>query len=114
MKIVSYVFWRVSLLRPEKKVLVVCLAGALEKKSSSHLSGGCAIVITTGKKVLVVCLAGAQSLLQPEIKSSRRLSGGCVIVITTGKKIVLVVCLAGVRMLLRPEKKFCHTSLILA
>ena len=62
-----------SLLRPEKKVLVVCLAGARsllrpEKKiqssvwrvcgsyydrkikSSSHLSGGCAIVITTGKK----------------------------------------------------------------
>ena len=28
MKIMSYVFWRVSLLRPEKKVLVVCLAGA--------------------------------------------------------------------------------------
>ncbi len=64
----SYVFRRVSSLRPEKKnlvvclagarslsqpekkVLVVCLAGALEKKSSSHLSGGCAIVIMTGKK----------------------------------------------------------------
>ena len=44
-----------SLLRPEKKVLVVCLAGAQsllrpEKKSSSRLSGECAIVITTGKK----------------------------------------------------------------
>jgi hypothetical protein len=54
------------LLRPEKKVLVVCLAGARSllrpekksscdryydrKKSSSRLSGGCAIVITTGKK----------------------------------------------------------------
>ncbi len=52
-----------QLLRPEKKVLVVCLAGAQsllrpEKKSSSRLSGRCAIVITTGKKVLVVCLAG--------------------------------------------------------
>ena len=53
-----------SLLRPEKKLLVVCLAGAQsslrpKKKSSSHLSGGCAIVITTGKKkVLVICLAG--------------------------------------------------------
>ncbi len=39
-----------------------------KKKSSSHLSGGCAIVITTGKK------------------SFSRLSGGCAIVITTGKK----------------------------
>ena len=44
MKIMSYVFRRVSLLRPEKK-------------SSSCLSGGCAIIITTRKKVLVVCLA---------------------------------------------------------
>ncbi len=56
-----------SLLRPEKKVLVVCLVGALsllrpEKKSSSRLSGGCAIVITTGTKVLVVYLAGARLL----------------------------------------------------
>ena len=55
-----------------KKVLI-CLAGAQsllrpEKKSSSRLSGGCAIVITTGKK------------------SSSCLSGGCAIVITTGKK----------------------------
>ncbi len=62
-----------SLLRPEnKKVPVICLAGRrsllrLEKKSSSRLSGGCAIVITTGKK------------------NSSRLSGGCTIVITTGK-----------------------------
>ncbi len=39
-----------------------------EKKSSSRLSGGCAIIITTGKK------------------SSSRLSGGCAIVIMTGKK----------------------------
>jgi hypothetical protein len=44
-----------SFLQPEKnKVLVVCLAGArlllqLEKKRSSRLSGGCAIIITTGK-----------------------------------------------------------------
>ena len=55
-----------SLLRLEKKFLVICLAGPRsllrpEKKSSSCLSGGCAIVITTGKKVLVVCLAGARS-----------------------------------------------------
>ncbi len=48
------------------------------KESSSRLSGGCAIVITTGKG-----------------KSSCRLSGGYAIVITTGKKKVLVVCLAG-------------------
>ncbi len=74
MKIMSYVFRRISSLRPEKKeVLVVCLADARsllrpEKKSSSHLSGKCAIVIMTGKK------------------SSSRLSGGCAIVITTGKK----------------------------
>ncbi len=45
----------------KKKVLV-------RKKSSSHLSGRCAIVITTGKKI------------------STCLSGGCAIVITTGKK----------------------------
>ncbi len=38
------------------------------KKSSSCLSGGCMIIITTGKKVLVLCLAGAQSLLRPEKK----------------------------------------------
>ncbi len=77
-----------------------------KKRSSSHLSGGCAIAITTGKK------------------SSSRLSGGCAIVIMTGKKNfqssvwrvrdsyynqkkkkVLVICLAGARSLLRPEKK---------
>ncbi len=39
------------------------------KKSSSRLSCGCTIVITTEKKkVLVVCLAGARSLLRPENK----------------------------------------------
>jgi hypothetical protein len=42
-----------------------------KKKSSSHLSGRCAIVITTGKKkVLVFCLVGARSLLRPEKISS--------------------------------------------
>ncbi len=65
-----------------KKVLVTCLAGARsllqpDKKSSSRLSGGCAIVITTGKK------------------SSSRLYGGCAIVITIEKINILVVCLAG-------------------
>ena len=77
----------------KKKDTVVCLAGARsllrpEKKSSSRLSGECAIVITTEeKKYTVVCLAGAQSLLRPE------------------KKEDTVVCLAGARSLLRSEKK---------
>ncbi len=44
-----------SLLRPEKKVLVICLAGARS-------------LIRPEKKVLVVCLAGAQSLLRSENK----------------------------------------------
>ncbi len=86
----------------KKKDTVICLAGARsllrpDKKKSSRLSGGCAIVITTGKK------------------SSSRLSGGCAIVITTRKKKVLVmvrdryydrnkkvlvICLAGARLLL--------------
>jgi hypothetical protein len=39
-----------------------------KKRSSSRLSCGCAIVITTGKKGPVVCLAGARSLLRPENK----------------------------------------------
>ncbi len=77
----------------KKKDTVVCLAGARsllqleknkiqlsvrrvrdryydrKKKSSSRLSGGCAIIITTGKKKdTVVCLAGARSLLRPEKK----------------------------------------------
>ncbi len=50
------------LLRPEKKVLVIYLAGCAvvsvfgsgdydrKKKSSSRLSGGCAIAIMTGRK----------------------------------------------------------------
>ncbi len=59
---------------PEKKVLVICLAGARS-------------LLRPEKKVLVVCLAGVRSLLRPE-KSFSRLSGGCMIVITTGKKAV--------------------------
>ncbi len=76
-------------LQPEKKVPVVCLAGesvfgsggklaffslwresfiTTGKKRYSHLSGGCAIIITTGKK----------NSLRPEKKSSSHLSGGCV------------------------------------
>ncbi len=58
-----------------------------KKKSSSRLSGGCAIAIMTGKKNLVVCLAGVRSLLRPK------------------KKKVLVVFLAGARSLLRLEKE---------
>ncbi len=57
-----------------------------KKNRYSRLSGGCAIIITTGKKkVPVVCLAGARSLLRPEKKF-----------VTTRKKKVPVVCLAGV------------------
>ncbi len=66
--------------------LTVTIAITTGKKSSSRLSGGCAIIITTGKK------------------NSSHLSGGCAIAITTGKK-VRVVCLAGARLLLRPKKK---------
>ncbi len=121
----SYVFRRVSSLQPEKKVVVVCLAGARSllrpgKKSSSrlsggcaekkknlgsHLSGGCAIVITTGKKSSSRLSVGCAIIITTGKKSSSRLSGGCTIVITTGKKKVLVVCLAGAQSLLRPEKK---------
>ncbi len=55
-----------SLLPPEKKVPIVITTG---KKSSSCLSGGCAIAITTRKKIKkVVCLAGARSLLRLEKK----------------------------------------------
>ena len=70
-----FLLWRESFITNGKKSSSKVLVG--KKKSSSHLSGRCAIVITTGKK------------------SSSCLSGGCAIVITTGKKEVLVVCLAG-------------------
>ena len=74
------------LLQPEEeKVLVICLAGVRlllrpEKTSSSRLSGGCAIVITTGKKSSIC------NQYYDQKKNSSRLSGGCAIVITTGKK----------------------------
>ncbi len=95
----------------KKKVLDVCLGGARsllrpEKKNSSHLSGGCGIVITAGarsllrpeKKVLVVCLAGARLQLQPEKKflsSVWQMRD----YYYDRKKTVLVVCLAGARSL---------------
>ncbi len=69
------------LLRPEKEKILV------GKKSSSHLSGRFAIVITTGKK------------------SSSRLSGGCAIAVTTGIKKVLIFFGSGGKVLLRSEKK---------
>ena len=120
----------------KKKVLVLCLAGAL-------------LLLRPKKKVLVVCLVGARSLLRPEKKrysclSGRlcccisflfwqeisiffvvvgnfdydrkkkrysRLSGGCAIIITTGTKKDTVVCLASAQSLLRPEKKrYSHLS----
>jgi hypothetical protein len=49
------VLYVVSLLQPEKKVLVICLAGARS-------------LLRLEKKVQVVCLAGARSLLRPEKK----------------------------------------------
>ena len=94
----------------KKKVLVVCLAGARsllrpEKKSSSRLSGGCAIIIMTGKKKIQSSVWRVRDRYYDRKKiSSSRLSGGCAIAITTGKK-VLVVCLAGAQLLLGPEKK---------
>ncbi len=84
--------WRVRNRYYNRKKSSSCLTGRCAiiimtgKKSSSRLSGGCAIIITTGKK------------------SSSHLTGGCAIIITTGKK-VLVVCLASARSLLRPKKK---------
>ncbi len=79
------------LLRPEKKVLVVCLAGARsllqpEKKVLVICLVGARSLLRPEKKDTVVCLADTQSLLRLEKKSSSRLSGGCAIVITTGKK----------------------------
>ena len=80
-KLAVFLLWRESFITAgkkkvlvgKKKVLVICLAGAQsllrpEKKSSSRLSGGCAIAITTKKKI------------------SSRLSGGCAIttISTTG------------------------------
>ena len=84
----------------KKKDLVVCLAGARsllrpENKSSSHLSGGCAIIITTKKKSSSHLSSGCAIVITTGKKSSSHLSGGWAIVITTGKKKVLVVCLVG-------------------
>ncbi len=65
MKIMRYVFWRVSLLRPEtKKVLVVCLAGARsllhpEKKIQSSVWWVRDHYYDRKKKDTAVCLAGA-------------------------------------------------------
>ncbi len=56
-------------------------------KSSSPLSGGCAIVITTGKKKILLSVWQVRDRYYNwKKKSSSRLSGGCMIVITTGKK----------------------------
>ena len=56
------------------------------EKSSSRLSGGCAIVITTGKKSSSHLSGGCVIVITTGKKSSCRLSGGCAIIITTGKK----------------------------
>ncbi len=78
-----------------------------KKKSSSGLSGGCAIVIMTGKKSSSRLSGGCAIAITTEKKNSSRLSGGCAIVIKTGKKKVLVVCLAGAPLLLfLPQVRF--------
>jgi len=95
MKIMSYVFRRVSSL-PEKKDTVVCLLGARfwrlrpEKKDTVVCLVGCAVVlcqflVLAGNWQFFCC--GRKLLLRPE------------------KKEDTVVCLAGARSLLRPEKK---------
>ncbi len=86
MKIMSYVFWQVSSLQPEKKVLFLCLAGARSLLRPEKIVLVICLAGALEKKVLVICLAGARSLLQPKKKSSSHLSGGCAIIITTGKK----------------------------
>ncbi len=62
----TFFFRSRSLLRPEKKDTIVCLAGARS-------------LLRPEKKDTVVCLAGARSLLLPEKKSSSRLSGWCAV-----------------------------------
>jgi hypothetical protein len=71
-----------------------------EKKSSSRLSGGCMIVITTGKKSSSCLLGPARSNYDrkkkiqlsvhcyavPNTTEKKKKSGGCAIVITTDKK----------------------------
>ncbi len=106
-----YKFIIVDLLRPEKKVLVVCLAGCAvmsvfgssnynRKKRYSRLSGG-----------LCCCVSFWFWRLQPEKEVTVFCLDGCAVVSVFGsgdydrKKKVLVVCLAGARSLLRPKKK---------
>ncbi len=91
MKIMSYVFWRVSLLRPETKSSSPLSGGCAiiittGKKNPSRLSGGCTIVFTTGKKSSSRLSGGCAIVIKTGKKSSSRLSGRCAIVITTGKK----------------------------
>ncbi len=66
------------------------------KKSSSLLSGGCAIVIMTEKKSSSRLSGGCGIIITTGKKRYSCLSGGCVIVNTTGKKDT-VVYLAGAR-----------------
>ncbi len=57
-----------------------------EKISSSRLSGGCPILITTGKKSSSRLSGGCAIVITTRKKSSSCLSGGCAIVVTVGKK----------------------------
>ncbi len=68
------------------KYLTVTIAITTRKKSSSRLSGGCAIIITTGKKSSSRLSGGCAIAIMTEKKKSSCLSGGCAIAIMTGKK----------------------------
>jgi hypothetical protein len=74
-------------------------------KYGSRLSGGCAIIITTGKKKIQSSVWRVRDRYYDRKKKRySRLSGGCAIIITTRKKKDTVVYLAGVRSLLRLEQ----------
>ena len=89
MKIMSYVFQRVSLL-PEKKDTIVCLLGARFWRLRPEKN-----------KDTVVCLLGARFW---RLREKKRY-------ITTRKKKDTVVCLMGARFWrLRPEKKKIQSS----
>ena len=107
--------WRVVLLCQflvlEGNWQFICCGGKVllrpEKKSSSRLSGRCAIIITTGKKKIQSSVWRVRDHYYDRKKRYSRLSGGCAIIITTGKK--RYSCLSGGLCCcvnrLRPEKK---------
>ena len=97
--------------RKIKKVPVVCLAGRRsllrpEKKKSIRLSGGCAIVVTTGKEKFQSSVWRVRDRYYDQKIKKFQLSVWRVRDrYYDRKKKVLVICLAGAQLLLRPEKK---------